>query len=88
MGSRLHRSYHAVLPDGCACLTSFTNCCVKRFTGEGDFLTRWGSHGSGTGESRDPYGLAVDMSTGYLYVTEWVGNRVSKYGPAPSPAAN
>jgi DNA-binding beta-propeller fold protein YncE len=55
---------------------------VWKFTGEGEYLTRW------TGETDDqfpfvrPSGVAVDAG-GAVYVVDFEGDRVVKFAPAP-----
>ena len=67
-------------------VSEMDNHRIQKFTGEGVFLTKWGSLGSGDGQFQSPFGLEMDMTSGCLYIVEWIGNNVHKYGPAPSSA--
>ena len=51
---------------------------VQKFDGNGMFLTKWGSLGSGDGQFTDPRSVAVDAS-GNVFVAEFSGNRVQKF---------
>lgn len=51
---------------------------IQKFTSSGVFITKWGSFGTGNGQFRKPYGLAVD-DLGNVYVGENVGDRVQKF---------
>ncbi len=44
------------------------------------FLAKWGSEGSGDGQFRSPWGIAVDAS-GNVYVADFGNDRVQKFGP-------
>jgi hypothetical protein len=35
-------------------------CSSPKFTSEGKFLTKWGTHGTGEGQFTHPHGVAVD----------------------------
>jgi tripartite motif-containing protein 71 len=47
-------------------------------SGVPSFVTKWGQHGEGDGEFRDPTGVAVD-SSGYVYVAEVENDRIQKF---------
>ena len=51
---------------------------IQEFTNTGTFLATQGCPGSGDGEFRTPYGVAVERSSGNLFVTE-LGNRIQKF---------
>ena len=57
-----------------------SNHCVKVFTAQGKYLTKFGSQGAGDGQMKHPRGLAVDPNGGVL-VCDQDNNRVSLYGP-------
>jgi len=42
------------------------------------FVTKWGSYGSGDGQFERPYGVAVD-SSGNVYVADCVNSRIQKF---------
>jgi len=45
------------------------------------FTGSFGSEGSGAGQLNEPTGLAVDQSTGDVYVADTGNNRVDKFDP-------
>ena len=51
---------------------------VQKFTSSGDFVTTWGSLGSGDGQFDTPWGVAVD-DLGYVYVADGGNSRVQKF---------
>ena len=59
---------------------------IQEFTSEGRFIRRWGAHGgdgtpgSGNGEFRVPYTIAID-GAGDMYVTDVLNHRIQKFGP-------
>jgi len=59
---------------------------VQEFTSGGRFIRRWGAHGgdgtpgSGNGEFRVPYTIALD-GAGDIYVTDVLNHRIQKFGP-------
>ena len=67
---------HFVCVDGdLVYLTEYEGHCVSVFTKDGEYVTSFGSLGSGEGQFDHPYGIAVDMH-GFLYVADRVNNRV------------
>jgi len=55
-----------------------SNNRVQKFDSDGNYLTEWGSYGTGDGEFRSLRGLAVD-SSGNVYVVDWNNVRVQKF---------
>ena len=52
---------------------------IQKFDLSGNYITAWGSAGSGDGQfASDIYGIYLD-SLGYVYVTDWGNNRVQKF---------
>jgi DNA-binding beta-propeller fold protein YncE len=51
---------------------------VLKFTGNGTYLTQWGSYGGGNGQFNSPFGIAVDSSNN-VYVADTDNNRVEKF---------
>lgn len=50
---------------------------IQKFTDQGDFLTIWGSLGSGIDQINYAAGVAVDPEE-YLYVSDFFNNRILK----------
>ena len=53
---------------------------VQVFTGDGTFLTEWGSLGIGPGQFSAPQGIAVDVA-GRVYVADSYNDRIQVFGP-------
>ncbi len=68
----------AVDEDGDIYVADRSNDRIEKFTAEGDFLTEWGSSGSGPGQFSRPNGVAVDPD-GFVYVLDWGNQRVQKF---------
>ncbi len=51
---------------------------VQKFSGTGQFLTKWGSYGSGAGQFSQLSGIAVDP-TGNVYVTDQENNNTQEF---------
>jgi len=51
---------------------------IQKFTSNGNFLTKWGSFGTGDGQLHFPRGLAVDNS-GNVYVADTQNFRIQKF---------
>ena len=58
-------------------LGEFGNQRVQKFTPEGASLGTWGSPGSGEGELRSPWGLAVDRD-GAVHVLDSENHRIQR----------
>jgi tripartite motif-containing protein 71 len=52
---------------------------IQYFTADGSYLGAWGEEGSGNGQFRSPYGVAVAPDTGYVYVADTFNNRVQYF---------
>jgi DNA-binding beta-propeller fold protein YncE len=72
---------------------------VEIFDPNGNYLSQWGSAGTGNGQFTLEIGLAIDNAGGFVYVNDWGGgaNRIEKFGCAsavcvptatPSPTAS
>src|SRR5262249_28727497 len=59
-------------------VTDFFNNRVQKFDNTGNFLTAFGSSGSGNGQFMNPYGVAVD-SSGNVFVTDFNGDRFEEF---------
>ncbi len=55
----------------------------KKFDSNGNFITKWGSYGTGNGEFVYPNGTAVG-SSGKVYVTDIGNNRIRVFAPNTS----
>lgn len=53
---------------------------VQKFDTNGNFITKWGSHGTGNGQFKDPEHLAVD-SDGNVYVSDKDHNNIQVFKP-------
>jgi tripartite motif-containing protein 71 len=51
---------------------------VSKFDSNGNFITEWGSSGTGDGELSQPSGVAADL-LGYLYVADAGNHRIQKF---------
>ena len=51
------------------------NHCVSVFMNQGEYLTSFGSYGSGPEQFQNPCGIAVDQS-GMVYVADYTNNCV------------
>jgi DNA-binding beta-propeller fold protein YncE len=59
-------------------------CCnnrIQKFDGNGTFLSKWGSSGSGDGQFDGPQGVSAS-ATGNVYVADRGNDRVQLYGDA------
>jgi DNA-binding beta-propeller fold protein YncE len=52
---------------------------VQKFDSSGNFITKFGTFGSGDGQFFSPQGVAVDPSTGEVFVADTFNNRVQKF---------
>lgn len=52
--------------------------CVQKFNANGEFIMRWGSSGSDTGQFQTPLDIAID-ATGNVYVADSVNHRIQKF---------
>jgi DNA-binding beta-propeller fold protein YncE len=64
--------------DGFVYVSDQYNYRVVKFTKEGQYVTAWGSPGTGPGQFGRTIGLALD-GQGHLYVTEWDNNRIQEF---------
>jgi len=51
---------------------------IQKFTSNGEFITKWGSSGSGDGQFNSLTGIAVD-SSGNVYVADTGNDRIQKF---------
>ena len=65
----------AVDSDDNVYVADFGNDCVKKFSGDGEFLARFGESGRGDGQFTRPASVAVDRD-GFIYIADWGNERV------------
>jgi hypothetical protein len=58
--------------------TTETNQRVQKFDGTGNYITQWGSYGTGNRQFQQPGSLAVDAS-GNVFVADFIGCRIRKF---------
>ncbi len=58
---------------------------MQKFTGDGAFITKWGSFGAGEGEFNLPYAVRAS-GDGFVYVADSSNHRVQKFRVIPCPA--
>ncbi len=51
---------------------------VQKFDSNGNFITKWGSTGTGDGRFQSPIGISADQS-GNIYVVDFGNDRVQKF---------
>ena len=59
-------------------MTDTVNNRIQKFSASGEYITQWGSFGTGDGQFKIPYGIAMDTS-GNVYVADTVNNRIQKF---------
>jgi signal transduction histidine kinase/sugar lactone lactonase YvrE len=53
---------------------------IQKFDSNGNFITKWGTYGSGNGQFNRPSGIAVDVNNGNtVFVTDLMNHRVQKF---------
>ena len=60
---------------------------VEEFTPGGEFLEKFGSVGTGTGEIKQPEGIGIDPMSGNIYVSDYGNERIDEFSPAGKPLA-
>src|SRR5262249_48042269 len=53
---------------------------VQKFTSDGEFISQFGSYGTGKRQLNRPSGVAVDPD-GDVYVCDWANHRMQVFGP-------
>ena len=54
---------------------------IQKFDSNGKFITKWGSAGDGDGQFDNPDGIAVNPSSGNMYVADPYNNRMQVFAP-------
>jgi len=71
----------ALAPDGTIYVSDgYGNCCVHKFSSEGELLHSWGASGDGPGEFQIPHGIGVDHS-GRVVVADRENSRLQWFTP-------
>ena len=71
----------ALAPDGSMYVSDgYGNCCIHRFSPDGDLLNSWGLPGDGPGEFQIPHGIGVDQS-GTVVVADRENSRLQWFSP-------
>jgi len=52
---------------------------IQKFGQTGNYVTQWGSLGSGNGQLNSPWGVCGDPNSGYIYVADTYNHRVQKF---------
>ena len=52
---------------------------IQKFTGNGTFITTWGSFGTLPGQFDRPFDIAVDSEGSNVYVADTLNNRIQKF---------
>jgi DNA-binding beta-propeller fold protein YncE len=53
---------------------------IEKFTKNANSITSWGNYGSGKGQFKEPYGVAVDNVNGSVYVADLGNSRIQVFG--------
>jgi len=59
-------------------VTDYNNARIQKFDSSGNFITKWGSNGTGPGQFQGPVGIAADSSNN-VYVSDSMNNRIEKF---------
>ncbi|MBV9179079.1 MAG: hypothetical protein JO297_18775, partial [Nitrososphaeraceae archaeon] len=52
---------------------------IQKFSNNGTFIAKWGSYGPGNYQFTAPTGIAVEPSSGYVYVADAFNNRIQVF---------
>ena len=63
----------------CSYVTDLYNSRILVFIKEGEFLTSFGSRGTGIGELKDPRGIFMDHQNGVIYGSDYSNDRILKF---------
>jgi len=55
------------------------SAAIQKFTNSGTFLTKWGSQGTGDGQFNGLADVAVELSSGNVFVADQSNNRIQKF---------
>ena len=54
---------------------------IQKFGIGGNFILQWGTTGANDGQFSTPRGIAVNPTTGEVYVADTGNHRIQKFGP-------
>lgn len=69
----------ATATDGSILVSDYNNYVVRRYSTAGALVQTFSGKGSGPGRTLQPYGLAVDSTSGAIYLADLVNDRINKY---------
>ena len=75
---KLNHPFGVAVGHNVIAVSEYDNHVVKTFTLQGDYLSKFGSHGSGNGQFNNPQGLTFH-SKGQLYVVDQGNHRVQVF---------
>ena len=61
-------------------LVDHRNHRVQKLGKDGEYISKFGSYGSGEGEFNLPWGIALDKA-GLIYIADWRNDRIQKFTP-------
>jgi tripartite motif-containing protein 71 len=73
-----HEGRLAVDSHGNVYVIDLKNVRIQKFDNDGQYLTQWGSKGSGEGQLIEPFDIAIDPQD-HVYVTDMGSNTVQKF---------
>ena len=59
-------------------VSDWRNDRIQKFSSQGEYILKWGEHGSNEGQFNRPAGLCVD-GEGWIYVADWHNDRVQVF---------
>ena len=60
-------------------VTDMGNSRIQKFDSDGNFITMWGSKGSGGGEMNKPEDIAIDPNNKKVYITDTKNSRIIEF---------
>ena len=75
---QLEQASDIVVDNGFVYVADTNQNRIQKFDTDGNFVTKWGTYGSGNGELSMPKGIDVD-SNGDIYVSDQYNNRIQKF---------
>ena len=68
----------AVDADGNVWVANWGKGTIEEFSSSGAFMHSYGSYGTGSGQFRNPIGIAINQGTGNVYVGDYENNRIDE----------